>query len=62
MVDIVFTESDAVELAKIQQGKKKNGEKIESLTKHLYLTYLIVGILAFSVGLYVSYKRLKNTN
>lgn len=60
MEDIVFNRQDVEELQKIEKGKKKNGERIDTLTKHLYLTYLIVGILAFTVGIAVSYRRLKN--
>ena len=60
MSDLLFTQTDADEIDKLKSGKKPNGEKIQTLTQHLYLTYLIVGIVAFSVGIYVSYKRLKN--
>ena len=62
MSKIFFDETDAETLVKTEEGKKEDGVKISRLKEHLYMTYLIVGTIAFSFGILISYKRLKNGN
>lgn len=56
MSDIFFTTQDAQKLKELKKGD--NGEKYTKLKDHLYMTYLMLGIVAFSFGIFVSYKRL----
>ncbi len=59
MSNILFNEEDNAKLTKLQDGKDSDASKTAKLKDHLYMTYLIVGIVAFSFGILVSYRRLK---
>jgi hypothetical protein len=37
-----------------------NKEKKENLREHLYMGYLIIGTIAFTLGILISIRRLKN--
>lgn len=56
MSDIFFTTQDAEKLKELKKGE--NAEKYTKLKDHLYMTYLLLGIVAFGFGILVSYKRL----
>jgi hypothetical protein len=38
-----------------------NKEKKENLREHLYMGYLIIGTIAFTLGILISIRRLKNS-
>lgn len=41
---------------------QENQSNKPTVKDHLYIAYLIIGIVTFSLGAYVSYKRIKNGN
>lgn len=43
----------------MQELKTSNREKLK---EHMYMVYLGIGIVAFALGAYISYRRIKNGN
>lgn len=41
---------------------QENQSNKPTVKDHLYVVYLSIGIIAFSLGAYISYKRIKNGN
>jgi hypothetical protein len=41
-------------------NKQAQKDKITNLREHLYLAFLMLGVVSFSVGIYISLKRLKS--
>ena len=41
-------------------NKLAQKDKITNLKEHLYLAFLLLGVISFSVGIYISLKRLKS--
>jgi hypothetical protein len=41
-------------------NKQAQKDKIANLREHLYLAFLMLGVISFSVGIYISLKRLKS--
>lgn len=39
---------------------EQNQSNKPTIKDHLYVAYLTIGIIAFSLGAYISYKRIKN--
>ena len=62
MSNYFFSEKDAQKLEDVEDGQKTNGYKASKLKDHLYMTYLMLGIIAFGFGILVSYRRLKNND
>jgi len=57
MSGAIFTKQDASDL-QLAKKEPKDAEKVTKLKDHLYMTYLLLGIVAFGFGIFVSYKRL----